>query len=376
MVSKSYIDAFIPAGKDDKVCINCGICLQKCPVMKMDKTESKEEMKRLLNGEETKRVLNECTFCFSCNHYCPQGLKPYALILERMTAKNRQSGKTIPASIEYMFTGQKKSDYFSDLYNAAPAEDKAVLEKWSKVPAKSKDTLFVGCAGRTMPQGIEYSAALSNLPKFAPRDACCGEIPYRFGDYQAFTEIAERTKKHLESLNTERLVCYCGSCANYFGNIWPNYHGVKLPFEVISLWEWLWEKYQTGQLSVKRPSSAKVAITDSCYSSELGDKFYEAVRGLHQAAGMNIVELQNNRYDSLCCGFASGVRNGYDQTQVEIETKKKVKQIIDAGANEVSCYCPGCWMSIGRLAPENNLKVHFAINKILKALGDNPPTAK
>jgi len=91
---------------------------------------------------------------------------------------------------------------------------------------------------------------------------------------------------------------------------------------------------------------------------------------------MNIVELQNNRYDSLCCGFASGVRNGYDQTQVEIKTKKKVKQIIDAGANEVSCYCPGCWMSIGRLAPENNLKVHFAINKILKALGDNPPTVK
>lgn len=95
-----------------------------------------------------------------------------------------------------------------------------------------------------------------------------------------------------------------------------------------------------------------------------------------EAAGISVVELENNRYDSLCCGFASDIRNGYDQTQVDIESKKKVKQIVDTGANEASCYCPGCWMSIGCIAPENNLNVHFAINKILKALGDNPPTAK
>jgi len=27
---------------------------------------------------------------------------------------------------------------------------------------------------------------------------------------------------------------------------------------------------------------------------------------------MSIVEMENSRYDSLCCGFASGIRNGYD----------------------------------------------------------------
>jgi Fe-S oxidoreductase len=369
MVNKSYIDAFIPAGKDGTECLNCGICLQKCPVMKMEKEESKAEMKRLLNGEAPKRVLNECNFCYSCNHYCPQGLKPYALFLERMAAKNREGGQGIPSSVEYMITGKHASGYFFDAYNAAPEEDKAILERWKNVPTKSKEVLFVSCVGRTMPQTIEHAKALESLPKFGPRDACCGEIPYRMGDYHSFTEIVERTQKHLEALDTERLVCYCGSCANYLGHFWPD-HGITLPFEIISLWEWLWEKYNAGELKIQRPFSVEVALADSCYSSELGDGFYEAVRGMHEAVGMKVVELENNRYDSLCCGFASGVRDHFEKKYVAIEAKKRFDQVLATQVKEVSCYCPGCWTNLKRLGKKHDIKVHYAINKVLPAFDD------
>lgn len=53
-----------------------------------------------------------------------------------------------------------------------------------------------------------------------------------------FTEIVDRTRRQLEALKTDQLVCYCGSCSNNLGNIWPRDHGVKLPFPVISLYEW------------------------------------------------------------------------------------------------------------------------------------------
>lgn len=84
------------------------------------------------------------------------------------------------------------------------------------------------------------------------------------------------------SSKIKHLVCYCGSCANFLGNIWPNYHGVELPFEVTNIWEWLWERYQKGELNVQNKVSGKVAVNDSCYSSELGDKFFEAIRGLNK----------------------------------------------------------------------------------------------
>jgi Fe-S oxidoreductase len=378
MIAKSYIDAFVPTGASDKECINCGICLQKCPVMKMDKKESKQEMSRLLKDEPTERVLNECTFCYSCNTYCPQGLRPYNLIMERITAENQKSGTPRPPALDYMMTGKSESGYFYDQYNAAPPEDKAILDRWSVVPPKSKDTLFVGCYGRTVPQRLENSKALKDLPKFGPRDACCGEIPHRFGDYEYFTVLVERTRKTLEALNTERLVCYCGACANYLGHIWPKDHGVKLPFPVISLYEWLWEKYSAGEIAVERKFSSETAISDSCYTSELGEGFYEAIRGLHKAVGMKTVELANNREDTLCCGFACGIRNNYDQNQTAIEAKKKLDQVVATQVKQVSVNCPGCWLGISTAAQaaKQELKVRFAISDFLWAFGDDEPTKK
>jgi heterodisulfide reductase subunit C len=168
MVSTTYLDGFIPEGKDGKECLHCGICLQKCPVMSMGKAESREEFKRLLNGEEPSRVLNECTFCFSCNSCCPQGLKPYALILQRMVERNQKNGRELPDASRCMMIGEGEKNFFHELYDAGSREDKAILEKWSALPAPSKDTLFIGCFGRTVPKSIEmisdnYNSRLTTI---------------------------------------------------------------------------------------------------------------------------------------------------------------------------------------------------------------------
>ena len=324
-----------------------------------------------INGEDPKRVFNECTFCYGCNHYCPRGLKPYNLIMERITAKNRENGIEIRESLNYMMTGKNETGFVYDIYNAAPDEDKAILDRWSRVPSKAKDTLFIGCHGRTTPGSIEHSKTLGSLAKFGPRDACCGEIAYKFGDLKTFGETVERTYQHFEALQTERLVCYCGSCVNFLGNVWSNFYKIKLPFKVISLYEWLWEKYQTGELSIQRRDIRKVAVSDSCYSSELGDSFYEALRGLYEACGLSLVELENNRYDSLCCGFAVGLREGgNDQSAVAIEKKKKVDQILATRENEVMCNCPGCLGSLSQSLQSQGVKVSFAVNELLWAFGD------
>ncbi|MBN2027415.1 MAG: (Fe-S)-binding protein [Actinobacteria bacterium] len=372
MVSQSYIDAFIPEGKSSDVCINCGECLQRCPVMRMGREESWREIERLLAGEEPQRVLDECTFCFSCNSYCPHGLRPYNLIMERMVARNRVSGAAIPDYLNYMMTGKSESGYFTDIYRSLPQEDQEILDRWSTPPAASRDTLFIGCYGRTICQQLENSRTLASLPKFGAREACCGEIPHRFGDYRYFSELVERTRGLLEALDTERLVCYCGSCANYLGNIWPNYHGVELPYAVISLYEWLWEKYNAGELPTPRKLSKDVVVSDSCYTSELGDSFYEAIRGLYDAVGLRTVELPNSRFDSLCCGFACGIRNGYDTAQVAIEAAKKLDQILATQVGAVSVNCPGCWAGVtgAATAAGKELKVRFGISDILRAFDE------
>jgi Fe-S oxidoreductase len=373
MANKTYLDAFDPDGQSRNVCEACGLCLQQCPVMKMEKEESRAEIGRLLSGQETQRVLNECTFCFNCNQYCPHGLKPYALIMQRAVEKNHRSGKDLPSFVNYMLTGKTGSCVFWDVYDAEPAEEKAILDKWERVPPKSAEVLFVGCVGREIPYGTEHSRVFQGLPKYAPRNACCGELTYRFGDYQGFAETVERTRKMLERLDTKRLVCYCGSCANFLGNIWPNYHDVKLPFEIVSVWEWLWEKVQNGEIKVERPIERKVVLTDSCYGSELGDAFFDAVRGLHRTVGMEVVELQNNRNHNLTCGVGSILRKNYDMGESMKEAQTKMGQVLDTGVGDLNCYCPGCYMQLQGAAEMSKVKPHYALEEILWAFGDEYP---
>ena len=233
--------------------------------------------------------------------------------------------------------------------------------------------LFIGCMGREIPYGTEHSRVFEELPKYSPRNACCGELAYRYGDYKAFAETVERTRGMLEQLDTDRLVCYCGSCANYLGNIWPNYHGVKLPFEIVSAWEWLWDRYREGEIKVERTIDRKVALTDSCYSSELGDRFLNAIRGVHEAVGMEVVELENNRYDNLTCGTVSMLRNNFDLGEAVRETKKKMAQVLNSGAGHLNCYCPGCYVQLRGAAKRADINIHYALEEILRAFGDDAP---
>ncbi len=372
MVSKTYLDGFVPAGADHHECTRCGKCLQNCPVMKMEQEDAKAEITRLIKGEETSRVLKECTFCFSCNHYCPNGLKPYNLIMERMAEHNRKNNVELHPFAAYMIDGRNEPGFFNNEYEASSDDDKTILRKWSEIPAKTKDTLFIGCAGRTGPFDIEYSRALENLPKYGPRDICCGDIPYRFGDYQAFGEIAEKTFNQLSLLKTDRLVCYCPSCANYFGNVWPNCHGLKLPFEITSLYEWLWEQYQKGDMQIQKKVEQSIVLSDSCHAGELGERFMSSVRGLYEAAGRTVVELKNHKYDSLCCGFASYLRGGHDRSTVSKDTQRKMEQILEMGIDDVSFNCHGCKAHLSRAVEGTNIKLHLAMDDILEAFGDNP----
>ena len=369
MVSKSYMDGFIPAGAKQDECIKCGICLQKCPVMKMEQNEAQAEIVRLINGEETERVLNECTFCFTCNHYCPNGLKPYNLIMERMAEHNSKIDAELPFFVTYMINGRNESGYFNDQYEESSNECKSVLKKWSETPSETKDVLFIGCSGRTSPLKIENSKVLKNIPKYALRDICCGDLAYRFGDYQAFSEIAAKAFDRLSLLKIDRLVCYCASCANYFENVWPDCHGLRLPFKAISLHEWLLEQYQEGHLKVKKKIEQDIVVSDSCHAGELGEHFMDSIRGLYEAAGMNVVELKNSRHDSLCCGVGSMLRCGDSGSGISKDTQIKMKQILDTGVDNVTFDCHGCVASLGQAAEESNIKLHHAIDIILEAFG-------
>jgi len=351
---------------DWEKCTLCGECLMKCPVMEMGEEEAKAEFGRLLKGETAPRVFSECTLCFDCNNYCPEGLRPYELILQRITEREDRK----PAFLEYFINGMPAPNLFQDLYGALSFGEQEILRRWSQPPEASKDVLFVGCIGKTLCHDIDNSEVMKSLPKFGPPDVCCGELAYRGGVWDAYADITERILARMGELETERLVCYCASCDNFLGNILPKVYGKQLPFEVISLYEWLLERLRAGEAEVKRPLNLKAAIHESCYASELGPDFYESLRELYEAAGVELVELEHNRDRALSCGAASIARN-WNILDIMKEQNKKYREVKGSGAREMAVNCPGCYLTLSSTSWLQGIKVHYMVDKLLWALGDD-----
>ncbi len=351
-------------------CIKCGECLIKCPVLKMDKEKAIFEINQLLKGEKAPTVFKNCTLCFNCNQYCPiEGLRPHELILQRIIEnRNGKVKKVLP----YMINGMPSGSFFQDLYAKMTSEEKDILRNWEEIPAKSKDILFIGCIGRLSCYDIENSKVLESLPKFSPSDICCGELAYRLVDWQSFSDVIERTMNRFEKLNIERMVCYCASCFNFFSSILPKVYGKKLNFKLISMYEWLLERIESGKLKLENPLDYKVAISESCYVSELGPMFAENLRKIYEEAGAEVVELENHGTENISCGFCSlGRSNIKVRNSIFTAHKKKYKQLKKSEAKMLALNCPGCRISLGLSLHNASKKLRYMAEDLLYAFGDD-----
>jgi Fe-S oxidoreductase len=214
---------------------------------------------------------------------------------------------------------------------------------------------------------------MKSLPKFGPSDICCGELAYRGGVWDAYYDITERTLARFEELDTERVICYCASCYNFLSNILPKVYGKEFPFTLTSLYQWLLERFETGDLEVKRPLKLKAAIHESCYATELGPEFYESLRRLYTVAGVQIVELEHNRDRALSCGGASIVRN-WNILDLLKEQNRKYREVKSSGTREMALNCPGCYLTLGPTSWLQGIKLHYMPDELLRAFGDDIST--
>jgi len=368
-MKNSYIET-----SDWSKCTGCGECLMKCPVMGLDEKTAKEEIHRLLKGEPTKHVLQECTLCYRCDDYCPiEGLYLYDLITERISEKHPEK---IPFFFAYILNGQPINlwkDLYSDMFEERP-KTRGIIDKWSEIPDKSEDVLWVGCVGRTICDSIDSSKVMAELPKYGPLDLCCGELQYRLGKWKAYTDIIKKTAEQLKKLKCERLVTYCGSCNYFLGHVYPKVSGEKLPFETISIYQWLYEKAKAGEIEVVNPINLKAAIQESCYISATNQKLdkgmYYKLKELYEMAGMEVEDLPHHGDYGLSCGLASTMRD-LRPTEFLKQARRKYKEVEEVGMKDLMVNCPGCFMMFGLTSFLPGIKVHYAVDHLLKAFGDD-----
>ena len=196
---------------------------------------------------------------------------------------------------------------------------------------------FRGCTAREKQTGIQEET--KKLLAFAGVDyhilddeMCCGSVLLRTGFVK---DAKEQIKRNTEVLKDEKIITSCAGC---YKTLKEDYDGL----DVIHISQLLDELVRQGKLNFKK-TGLNVTYHDSCHLARQMKVFDEPRRVIESVA--NLVEMENSREDSLCCGAGGGVKSAYPEVADEM-AKSRIKQALDTKSKTLITACPFCKLNL------------------------------
>jgi len=327
-----------------ELCNFCGECLHLCPVLRLPIEIAKEEIKKLINGEESKYALTKCNTCFSCNLYCPQNANPYNLILERWNELYKKRA----APPLYRFVCPTEQNNIWQLLNIFLSnQERRWIFNWISYKPKPNDiVLLIGNYTHLFPFILGGSKLLNY---FKPIDRIDqwegGAYLYQGGYLDVVQRIAQRTKEDFDNWGVKKVVACLDAVEYIFREVHPKEMGVNHTQEFANFNHWILDNINSGVIQLISPIEMTITVHDNCYSKTLNGGYWEIPREILRKCGCQIIEMKHNRKDALCCGFGAGaswVKNFSIIFDIISEGFKKFKEAEETGAKALISYCGGC----------------------------------
>ena len=361
-------DYFHPFRPD--LCVQCGECFHRCPVMHLPLDLAKAESVRLARGEETRVVLQKCTSCFACNFICPNGCNPAQRIIEIWHQKSVERG--LPVRALY-FTPQSPLNFRTYVVERLPEDEKALINSW-KDESPCEEVFYPGCNVITVPY-ITRTRLLNGMNIRGSLDLCCGETYYRTGQYELLERSASRLAAWHRRLNFKRMIIPCTAGRNMFTNILPRF-GFKLDFEIEHMLPWLLRRIESGVIPIVSPLNMTATVQDSCYGKMFGKDYLDVPRKLLESIGVKVVEEDLCRENALCCGIGGGFSHasGYHPWDITLATLRSLRLASRTRAQALAVYCAGClqMLTVGQIVYPNRMPIYHILELLQMATGERP----
>ena len=196
---------------------------------------------------------------------------------------------------------------------------------------------FRGCTAREKETSIQK--ATEKLLDIAGVDyhiledeKCCGSVLLRTG---FFNEAQRQIEKNTEVLKGEKIITSCAGC---YKTLKDDYEGL----DVIHISQLLDELIRDGKLNLEK-GELDVTYHDSCHLARHMEVFDQPRNVIGALA--NLVEMENNRENSLCCGAGGGVKSAYPEIATQM-AKTRIGQAMDTGCKTLVTACPFCKLNL------------------------------
>mgnify|MGYP003963571457 FL=1 len=335
-------------GEVFKMCFQCGLCDAVCPWNKVRNFSMRKLIREAafglteIEGEDIWR----CTTCGTCPDQCPRGVKQIdiSVALRRVATEY----EVFPASVKSARTARA-----SLISEGNPLQgDRKKRSDWAKglsVKPFTEDMealYFVGCYLSYDPRMKKVATATANILNKAgvqfgilgDKESCCGESIRKTGSEEVFKNLAKQNIKTFIDAGVKKIIVSSPHCFHTFKNEYPEF---MVNFEVIHMSQYVLELINDGRLELTGDYKEKVTFHDPCYLGRHNNVYDEPRDLLNKVSGLELVEMENFRSNSPCCGGGGG-RIWMDTPQKERFSDIRLEQAKEAGAKVLATSCPYC----------------------------------
>jgi len=333
-------------GEDLNECMQCGLCSGLCPWGKVDSPFLTRVLIRMgqlgMEGYETDDILFACTTCKLCVDNCPRNIKIIDIIEAMRTAIAEYGGlpptlKAITGSIHA--NGNPWSGPREDRFKWAEGID---LPKYDET---KEYLLYICCTSCYDPRGKKIAQALVNILNKAgvsygiigEEESCCGQAIKKAGALNEFEMLKESNTSLFKEKGVKKIIVTSPHCLVGFKEDYDEFEGIEIYHYV----EVLLDLIKSGRIKISNKISKKVIYHDPCYMGRHAKLFDEPRELLSEIIDGELIEFDENREFSLCCG-AGGGRMWMETPSEQRFSDIKAREAGEKKAEILATCCPYC----------------------------------
>ena len=177
-------------------------------------------------------------------------------------------------------------------------------------------------------------------------------------------ELSEKIEKAVVKSGVKQVVTVSPHCYNSFKMDYPESFKKQ---KVQHYTEYLFSLIEKGILSPSKKIEKTITYHDPCYLGKRNE-VYDAPREIiSKIPGLNLVEMRDNRVDSLCCGGGGG-RMYIEVDEVKRLSHLRLEQALATGADVIATACPWCYTQIKDAIKVTDQEAHIEVRDISELL--------
>ena len=363
-------------------CMECGLCTGSCPISREMSTFSPRQIiKRAVldpdGGLVGSREIWACLSCASCSGRCPAEIN-----FPEFISSYRQQARS-----EGNFPQESHHGILQTIAGLQAHNLNQKRTEWAQKAGVFRNTgqyfYFVGCLPffdvtfrHLNLSPLETARSILTLlnkmeiePVISDDERCCGHDALWCGDHTTFRKLARWNLEVIKSSGAKTVLFSCPEGYVTFKNYYPKFFGA-LPFEVMHMSEFLARELPGTGLSFQASSSKPVTYHDPCRLGRLAGVFDAPRQLLQMLPGIQLVEMERNRENALCCGTSAWMECSSHSKAIQTE---RMREAVQTGAQTLITACPKCQIhfTCAQSGTDTNLKVIDLYTHLKESLSDH-----